>query len=307
MKKISLFGIKIVVSGGLLYAIILKIDWSQLSVSVIQGDLFYLCLGVFFGVAFNLVKFMKWHNLVKVRNHTYTYWDGAKSYMIGNALGLITPMRAGDIGRALYFDQKERPRIIGLTIIDRLIDLAIVVMLAIGGSFTLINKGFGTLVVLLSIFILFMLYSPNIMCKAFKIIIPTRFSRLNIIKGLDAFDNLDFRVITIASILSLIAFFFVILQFYYLVMAFEDITLLAIFLVTPLVTLSTIIPVSLMGLGIREGLSILLLSTYGVSASTAFSAAFLFFIINNVSISIIGIIHLSRIDVTTKKNNAYTS
>lgn len=307
MKNRLLFLLKIIVSGVLLYLIILKIDWNQLSVSLKQGNLFYLGLGVVFGIIFNMVKFMKWYYLINTKSNTYSYWDGAKSYMVGNALGLVTPMRVGDLGRALYFPPKDRPRIMGLTIVDRLIDLAIVFILAIGGSFILINKGFGILIVLLAISSLLMLYSPSVMCRGFRKIIPNGYIKEKLSKLLDVFEILNFKIMTRALILAFIAFFSIIFEFHYLVSAFEDLTLLAIFLITPLITLSTVIPVSIMGLGVREGLSILLFSMFNISAATALSAAFLFFIINNVSISIIGIIYLSKIEVTAKKVSIYTS
>jgi uncharacterized membrane protein YbhN (UPF0104 family) len=61
-----------------------------------------------------------------------------------------------------------------------------------------------------------------------------------------------------------------------------------------------VIPVSLMGFGVREGISILLLSNFQISSVTALSAAFLFFIINNFSISIVGVIFLSRVEIKPK-------
>ena len=55
-----------------------------------------------------------------------------------------------------------------------------------------------------------------------------------------------------------------------------------------------------MGLGVREGLSIYFLAIFGVSAPAALSAAFLFFLINNVSISIIGVLYLGKVEMSPR-------
>ena len=125
--------LKIVVSGILLYFIFKQIEWTQVVNSVKSGSPIQLIIGVLLGCGFNIVKFIKWHYLIKTEGHDYSFVDGVKSYVIGNCLGMVTPMRAGDLGRALYFNNNERPRIMGLTIIDRFIELVAVLILSIAG------------------------------------------------------------------------------------------------------------------------------------------------------------------------------
>jgi uncharacterized membrane protein YbhN (UPF0104 family) len=57
-----------------------------------------------------------------------------------------------------------------------------------------------------------------------------------------------------------------------------------------------------MGLGVREGISIVLLENFGISAPAAVSAAFLLFVINNASISAIGIIFLTKVKIKEPKS-----
>lgn len=297
MKKRSLFILKIAVSAILIYLITSKIDWNQLIISFGQGDYVYLSIGVLVGFVFNCVKFAKWHYLINAGIHTYSFWDGAKSYMFGNALGLVTPLRAGDLGRALYFPKNDRTRILGLTIIDRAMDVVAILMLSIGGSFTLIKREFGLLVLLSCALSILVLYSPGIFqsllnrtIKAGKII-----EKVNKLIGI--LKILDTRTITTCLIMSVIAFIITIIEFYYVISAFEEITLSSTALVTPLITLSVLVPITFMGLGVREGLSIMLFSMFGISSGTALSAAFLCFAINNVSISLIGAGYLSKIEL----------
>ncbi|HDH53448.1 MAG TPA: flippase-like domain-containing protein [Nitrospirae bacterium] len=295
--------LKISVSGILLYFISKQIEWSQVVTSVKNGYPSQLIIGVLLGCGFNIVKFIKWHYLIKTEGHDYSFVDGAKSYMIGNCLGMVTPLRAGDLGRALYFDNNERPRIMGLTIIDRFIELVAVLILSIAGCFVLLNRGVGFMVVVLAAAGLAFLYTAGILHSVLKRIMPVGRVGEKIMKLIDVLRMFRVKTVSVVLLLSVVTFVLCILQFYYLITAFEETTRLSAFLVTPLITLSSILPVSLMGLGVREGISIVLFSKFGVSAAAALSAAFLFFLINNLSISVIGIFFLSKIKIKNKNTD----
>lgn len=301
MKKSLLLVIKILVSGGLLYLIMLKVDLKQLIISFSKGNFVYLTYGLLFGCIFNMIKFLRWRNLIRVgEGNVYSYGDAVKSYMIGNSLGLITPLRAGDLGRALYFASVDRSRIMGLTVIDRVMDISAVLVLSIGGSFYLINKEFGIFVTFLAVLCFIILFSQALLWTNVQKVIPAGRFWEKIIKLIDILKNLDTETISIALILSFLAFAIVLCQFYFLLSAFEGASFTSVFMVTPLITLSSIIPVSFMGLGVREGISILLFSKFGISGATALSAAFLGFVMNNVLISLIGIFFLSKIGLTRR-------
>ncbi len=295
--------LKIAVSAILLYFISKQIEWSQVVTSVKNGYPLQLTIGVLLGIGFNIVKFIKWHYLINQEGHNYSFMDGAKSYMIGNCLGMVTPMRAGDLGRALFFSNNERPRIMGLTVIDRYIELVAVLILSIAGCFVLLNRGVGFMVFVLAAAGLTLLYSAGVLHRAFKKNMPPGRVGEKIMKLIDVLRMMRVKTVSIVLLLSVVTFVLCILQFYYLITAFEETTRLSVFLVTPLITLSSILPVSLMGLGVREGISIVLFSKFGVSAAAALSAAFLFFLINNFSISLIGIFFLSKVKIKNKNTN----
>lgn len=183
---------------------------------------------------------------------------------------------------------------------DRMLDLAAVLLLSLGGSFIVINKAFGGVMLLSAAAMILILQMPS------KIHQKLNQDKLNfplkekIIKIFEVFTDIKEKKINICILLSLVSFLLILAEFFFLVSAFEPIAFSVIILVTPLIIISNIIPISIMGLGVREGLSILLLSNYGIADSTAFSAAFLLFFFNNATISLIGIIFIHRIKVFKK-------
>lgn len=287
------------VSGTILFFVIQKIEWNQLLIFFKQGNLVFLFLGVLFGIIFNLVKFLKWYLLIITGNNKHSYWDAAKSYMIGNTLGIITPMRAGDLARSLYFSLENRPRVIGLTIIDRVTDLIAVFFFSIAGGFVLINNGLGTLLVLITIASFSIIFS-SAMYTFLQGALPRNNIGEKLKKILTMFPLLSTKTVVISLIISFISFSFIILQFYSIITAFEKTRLISVYLATPLITLSTLIPVTFMGLGVREGLSVYLFSKLGISKATGFSVAFLGFFINNVTTSLIGLVLLSKVNLSGK-------
>ncbi len=301
MRSKLFFILKISVSILLLYLIFSKIDLDQLSSCLEQGNIFFLGVSIMIGVVFNLIKFMKWHYLIKIGNPRLSYFDATKSYMIGNSLGLVTPMRAGELGRALYFKKEMRPGIMGLTVADRFAELSVIFFLAIGGSFVLIGNLFGSLVVFLFILSLLLIYSPNITRKKISFNFPDNIFLKKISKLINAITTLTLKQTSLILSLSFLAFILIIIEFYYLVSAFENVNLTTIYLIAPLITISTVLPISIMGLGVREGLSVFLLAKYGISPPTALSAAFLLFVINNLTIGLIGIVYLSKTDIDISK------
>lgn len=300
MKKYILLLIKISVSAIILYLILQKVDTQTLKESLRHGKPIPFIIGVLIGILFNIVKFFKWHILIKADNEQHTYWDGAKSYMIGNALGVVTPMRAGDLGRALYFKAESRPRVIGFTLIDRVSDLIAVILFCVIGAFTLINPLFGVFLLVLGLTSLIIMYHP---LKLYNL--TSKVTRLGSIgaKMAKAFESLTLinnKIVSISLLLSFTSFFLIIAQFYFVISAFDNISFYSAFLATPLVTLSSLIPITFMGLGVREGFAVYLFSLLGITFAAAFSTAFLCFMINNVSTGLIGIIFLTGIQYKEK-------
>jgi uncharacterized membrane protein YbhN (UPF0104 family) len=293
-SKLTLI-LKVAISAALLGIVCLKVDWGQFSMPKGIGRSYYLIYGVIGGIVFNLIKFLKWQNLLLGGIEHSSYWDAAKSYMIGNSLGLATPLRVGELGRALYFEKTDRPRILSLTVVDRLIELMVVMLLAVAGIFILVNKSAAIFVALLSFGGIFAMYGIGHFYPVLLKIAPAieRWDRLG--KYLRMLGSVDSRKISVNLVLSFLAFVSVILQLYCLISAFETLNVTSAFLAGPLITISSIMPVSFMGLGVREGISVILFANFGISGAIAVAAAFLLFVINNLLVGAIGIVFVWRV------------
>ncbi len=295
VKKRLVLLLKIAVSAVLVWILFRKIDWSQFAIPQRSMNAGLLFCGVLGGIAFNLIKFLKWQALITAGCFRHSYWDAAKSYMIGNSLGLATPLRVGEFGRALYFLQSERPRIMSLTVIDRAMELVVVLMLAVAGVFVLLNRTVAVVIACSASAGLVVMFCTRKLEAAARKMANRGGMWGKTGQYLVLLGSVDARTTSIALALSMAAFVAVILQLYFLVAAFESVNVGSVFLAGPLITLSSIMPVSFMGLGVREGISAVLFSGFGVSAPTAVAAAFLLFLINNVIMGLVGVFFLWRL------------
>lgn len=302
VKKYIILSIKVACSVLLLYLVLDTIELKVLMETFRQGRLLPLSVGVLVGVVFNLVKFLKWQKLIRADSDEHSYWDSAKSYMIGNALGVVTPMRAGDLGRALYFEPASRPHVVGFTIIDRVLDLIAVILFCVYGAIILVHQGFGLFLAVIGIVCLILLYHPLKIYKISSIIFGKIVLGEKLLKVTESLTLLNKRLLSISLTLSLISFFLIIVQFYFVISAFGEVSFLSACLATPMVTLSSLIPITFMGLGVREGFAVYLFSMLGVNPANAFSAAFLCFVINNVSTGFIGIFYMMTLKNNQKGN-----
>ncbi len=101
--------------------------------------------------------------------------------------------------------------------------------------------------------------------------------------------SLTAKQTTIIYLLSIIPHFLGVIGWYLLCQSLDiDVSLITIGWIRSAIILATMIPISVSGLGLREGASLLLLTNYGVSQETALAFSLLVFFITTVLIGLAG-------------------
>ncbi len=294
--------LKITVTIVLLMLILSKIDLKMIRFSIDNVNLKYFIFAFLCSAFFLFSKAFKWRYLLKDQNEYISFSTALKSLFAGLSLGIITPGHAGEISRAFFVETKNRIKIAGLVIFDRLFDLLGVFILSISGAFF-----FSHLLGIIAIILCISLISLIMYFKKFNIFLGKAVKKIAYLRKL--FDNIDdingFNIYSIIymSILSLIPFMNGIFQFYFLISAFEKISLKTAFLTVPMIALVNLIPITIAGIGIREGSAILLLSNFNVSSEASASAAFIQFLMNSALPAILGIVFIPRVRMFKKKVN----
>ena len=230
---------------------------------------------------FILLKTLKWHQLLKTNQPQTAYTLALRSFLVGMGASLFTPARVGELARTACFP-KRRLEVFTLVIVDKFID-----MNALLGCFLLSVLLLSPWIGLVGLFGLgclwILIYSGFKFTKSTKWISQKSWlaERIRLLRQLPR-RLIAFNACFACACLGLMS-----LQFYLLLSSLEPVGW-QVGLTLPIILVVSSLPISIMGLGLREGTAVLLLSRYGVPMEAAVAAAFSLFVINSLLPGLVG-------------------
>lgn len=281
--------LKLLVAAGLLALIILKVGWMEIGDAFLKIDPVDLLIPISLAILFIILKIFRWLSLAKRSKNYLGFSSAASSLLMGMGLGLLTPGRIGEVSRALYISDGNRLELLSLALTDKLFDLIVIVFLSIIGSFYLLDIRLSLILGLLSLSSLSFFYSSklrNIIVEKSIRILPFKDKLSQLAAGL---SKLTPRVVSVSLGLTTAAHIINLLEYHYLVEALGySISPVGIIVTVPLIVLVSVLPISISGIGVREGAAVFLLSSFGISEAVAVNTSLLLFALTNLSPSLIG-------------------
>ena len=111
--------LKTVVIALVIWWVLKRIDLPSLLSSIGKSDPRWILLAAFF-IFFNLgSQWLKWHILTGIIVPERSVGLTIKSFLGGITLGIVTPGRIGEFGRAVFFERKKWLELTGLFFIDK--------------------------------------------------------------------------------------------------------------------------------------------------------------------------------------------
>jgi glycosyltransferase 2 family protein len=249
----------------------------------------------------------KWMEIIKQEATGISYSEAFTSFLAGLSLGLLTPGRIGEFGKVGFIRQGRLAALGGIALLDRVIDLKVVLALGIAGSVILFGILPGIAVLAATLF-----------CASVVFHLPTRTAILNVLLVISPWKD-QVRVVIEALVAippgtlircvgyRLLACSVDICQFYLLINSFSHIGILDVLVVYPAVILTNILPLTIGGIGVREGMSVYVLSYYQVSPEAAASASLLLFVINTLLPALIGAVMIPRLMLAKRATGSTVS
>lgn len=260
-------GIRIAVSAAVVALLLGRIPTFALWSAFRGLDVLWLWPALTCVLAMLAVRYFKWHRLLQSGNLRSLPDDSARSLFGGLALSVITPGRMGEFGRCMFVAQSDRAAVLLLTIFDRSLDLWALLTCAVFSLFFVASRpaaifAGGVWLAFLPVVLGLpsLIASPSSwprwvgayreqLAAARQILVPIRAGR--------------FAAAALAStLLELMAFFFSLRAFHRVDFSVAAATF-------PWIVMAGDLPVSLGGIGLREGAAALMLSTYGFSSAAA--------------------------------------
>jgi len=280
--------IKIAISALLLTFLLWKVHPRQIYQTLRAAELDGLLLAVVLGLVMITLRWWKWHVLVKGGLQICSPKQSLVSLLGGMAFALVTPARVGELSRALFFAKGTKTQVGALTFLDRLVDLFVVLLFASVGATSRVSL-FFRIVLGLAMGVMALIV---VRFESFLGLLRRWFRKGWLgarISGVEEVErNLGRGPILQNFVLSCCLTFVDLLTFYVLLRCFVPVKFSVIVFVFPLVLLTNVAPITLSGLGLREGTAIALLALFGISSAAAFNATFLSYLLNSVAPALIG-------------------
>ncbi len=286
---------------------------STIDLSRLVADFQSINLGIYLislVIAFGMIplKALKWKYLIKTYNIDFPLWKASKAWLVGFGIGQITPGRVGDFARAYYLRNDTKiGKSLTTVLIDRVIDVGILIVLAILGLYMFITYYVNNLFLLpvlafisiAFVVFLFLLTKENLVRKIlrpfYKRFFPKKFKE----SGAGLFSDFFLGIrdmksskknITLSIILGLLLWFLSIVQMYVIGLSLNlNITLFFMAIAVPITILLETLPISFSGVGVRDISLIYFFGYLSIASASAVSVGLLL-LVSNYLVTLLGLL-----------------
>jgi uncharacterized membrane protein YbhN (UPF0104 family) len=277
------YGLTIVLLGIILW----KVDPRQFWQAMKNLSLANLFLAMVLTVPFLILKALRWHLLLRAAHCRATFWEAFISLLGGMGVALLTPARVGEVTRAAYLSEPRKLRVGALVMVDKVYDVIILALLSIAGAALLLSPLLAVGLAAFGLAGVYLALRPRDLRTLFR---PARrlpfYARIDRVLG--GFAEFPAMVGLICLCYTLGSFLIVLLQYWIILRAWNVGGIDVVAYCFPLVVLTNVVPLTVAGLGVREGAAVLLLQHYHIAKSVAGTSAFLMFFMNTAVPGIVG-------------------
>ncbi|CAG0958061.1 hypothetical protein METP3_00653 [Methanosarcinales archaeon] len=289
MKKNSTFFLKLIVGLSLMLFLFSRIEWTEFIYTIKRINPIYIYINtILFFFPGVWLSVLKWKKLLLVQNIDLPFKQLYLYYLIGTFLNNFLPSTiGGDVSRVLYLTRvtNKPAEITASIILERFTGLLAIIFLGVLSvllnlSFVIRHPLLLYLVSLLfSIGIVFYLLLGNYKLKRhfqnLRFLIPFWKKADELFGVINNFRNHK-NVLLSALIISIIFVLFGVFATYLFFMSIAiEVPILELILITSLVQLIGILPISINSIGLTEGSYIILFGLIGISSVDALTVALL--------------------------------
>ena len=302
-KKTSIFLLKAIVSISLLTFLLTKIDWHTVTKNLHNANLFLLLIAIFLNVVERFELTYKWNLLIKVRGIVVKFGRLFWINSIGSFLGLFLPSSLGtDVVRGYYLvkNNSERSVSISSVFVDRVLGLISLLLL---GLVSLLFAGNLVSKFNLNLYLAVLTFVTLVGVYFFqrnetKKILELLFIKMKQHKIIEYAMKLHGSILEYKKYPKTLLLSFVItilvqvtrvLTYYAVAAAFDiEISIVYFFLFVPLIMIVMMLPITIGGLGLREGTFVAFFTMIGMSVNDAVVITFINSILDTLNTILLG-------------------
>lgn len=318
-KKILSSVIKILISAFLLWFLFSKIDFSEFTQALYLSNPIFIILALTINTVGTLLGVYRWKTLLNLQKIFVPFKTLLSISLVSGFFGVFLPSGfGGDVirGYDVFRYSKQGVQVVASIMVERIFGLLSLLM--IGGIALIIGYklfdeksifiGIITVYVFLLLLIVLLFNQKVLDSIAPKLVKIPLISKLEnkIRQFIDSIEIYKGNTKTLAAVMTISLFMQCtgILYYYLISLSLSlEISLLPFFAVMPIVWIATMAPFTVGGLGIKEGIFVLLLSTLGVTAHHALLLSLLGTVLYMPFAMVGAIIFVARKRFNVKKKN----
>ena len=281
--------------------ILFQIDYQLFFDKASQINWFFLLATILSMLVVITVRSWRWQSILSALEIKISKKESISLYWLGAFVGVVTPGRLGELIKVYFLKNKGYSsfRSFFSVILDRLIDVLTFLVFGLL-IFFFFTKEIGVYILILGIgvllaviFILFLVDQRSFIHKIFAKIIKKIFavnfkdySRFTFSKFWQGIKEIKKKEITSFTSYFLVAWLFYFLARYLMALSLGlDLSFIEVSIISVLIAIITVLPISIAGLGTREAIVIYLFMLFNLDKETALLFSILIFVTDLIAIS----------------------
>jgi len=208
---------------------------------------------------------------------------------------MLTPAHVGEVSRCIYFKEKDRVATIGFVLIDRLIDLIVVVFLSLISIAYILDQWILAPVGVM-ILLVYLAFPLSLLEWFVRRLFPDKGIFKKVHELFSCMGKIGYKDRAIFLTATFLTYFILLIQAHITLSAFVSTSILKSSIGYVLILASNIIPLTVGGMGVRELVSITVFPMLGVSIEHAFSLSVMIFSLNVFIPGIYGFYLISKLE-----------
>lgn len=294
MKKFPIVAVKVCVSAGLITWLIMRANLSEVMTVLARANWAILVPAFFLFFVGYSVTAARWSILQRSLGGSIRYWFLVKSFMVAMFFNNFLPSTMGGDAIRMYDTYRagsSKTVAVAAVLMDRIVGVTALLIFAMVGLYFGEYAGFGEFgfvtgvmiaagcALLGLVFLVFMPWSLVDYLESLVQRLPKLVSGFgnSLIFAIRAFRKHRLSLLA-AFVLSLVLQSIVVFYHWLVGLALGlDVALMAYFLIVPIAIIMMMLPISINGIGVREGLFVLLLGSQGVTESEGLAYAWILY------------------------------
>lgn len=304
-KKSAFFGIlRLGIALWIIYYLINKYLFTKVISSISSSNIGYLTSACVLSIIFQILVSSRLKLLVEQQEIPISLYDVFKINLIAAFYGLFLPAKNITGGAIRFYElskvNNKKAEALASIILDRI--FATIALCAVGVLFWLMdwphatgNFSYSLIFIFGILLIVIILLSDvrilNPLLKFFEILKLSSFNRSlsKFYESLSKYRTIPIKSLAFILILSVLIHFLDVLVYFLLTKSLGlNVSVVTVGWIRSATILATMVPVTISGLGVREGVLIFLLKPYGVTGEEAFALSILVFLVTILLVGIIG-------------------